>query len=154
MANVVLPSANQVIRQFADYPDVDMRFADKAAFVTAITSATSRIPDGWLSYCLLEKKWFQADKAVGAAKEIAGGFEPIAANEAGVDHPALDTARDAIIYLLSRLNQEPQPQAPTNPVTNDDADTFTFTFNTNINQPAAPTAVGQDDTNDTFTFNI
>ncbi len=68
---VVLPSANQIVRQFADFTDVDMRFESKAAFETAIASA-ARIPDGWMAYCLADKAWFYADKITGKAL----GFSP------------------------------------------------------------------------------
>ncbi|MBS7564665.1 hypothetical protein KHS38_09640 [Mucilaginibacter sp. Bleaf8] len=70
MAVVVLPLANQVQRQFADFPDVDMKFATKADFETAIKTI-ARIPDGWLAYCTSDKKWYQADKASGKALQIA-----------------------------------------------------------------------------------
>lgn len=72
MSVVVLPSANQIIRQFADFPDVDMRFASKAAFETAIVNV-ARIPDGWMAYCTAEKKWYQADKVNGLAIEFGSG---------------------------------------------------------------------------------
>lgn len=69
---VILPSANQVIRQFADYPDVDMKFASKSVFETAIVNV-ARIPDGWMAYCVAEKSWFFADKNSGTAKSFGTG---------------------------------------------------------------------------------
>ena len=72
MAVTILPLANQVIRQFADFPDVDMRFANKAAFETAIVNQ-ARIPDGWMAYCTTEKKWYYADKVNGIAIEFGSG---------------------------------------------------------------------------------
>ncbi len=69
---VILPSANRVIRQFSDYQDVDMKFASKAAFETAIASV-ARIPDGWMAYCVAEKKWFFANKTTGVATEFGNG---------------------------------------------------------------------------------
>lgn len=71
MSVTVLPLANQVIRQFADFPDVDMKFASKADFETALVGA--RIPDGWMAYCVAEKAWFYADKVSGLAVAFGTG---------------------------------------------------------------------------------
>jgi hypothetical protein len=92
MSVVVLPSANQIIRQFADFPDVDMRFANKAAFEASIANV-ARIPDGWMAYCVAEKNWFFADKAAGTATAFGtgtGGASSFAELEGSPDdNPAL-----------------------------------------------------------------
>ena len=92
MAVVNLPLANQVTRQFADFPDVDMKFASKADFETAIANM-ARIPDGWLAYCIAEKDWFKADKDSGQAKSV-GGVSTFAALQG---NPADNVALSAVL---------------------------------------------------------
>jgi hypothetical protein len=83
MALSLLNQANQVVRQYQDYPDVDMRYNNKAAFIAAIAANPSRIPDGWQAYCFVEKQWFQADQTAKTAKAIAADIVPASATQAG-----------------------------------------------------------------------
>lgn len=77
MAVSILPLANQYIRQFADFLDVDSKFASKAAFETAIQNS-ARIGNGWLAFCEAENQWFKANKTTGKAEQVGGGsFLPL-----------------------------------------------------------------------------
>jgi hypothetical protein len=71
MSVTVLPLANRIIRQYADFPDVDMQFASKADFETALVGP--RFPDGWMAYCVAERKWYYADKVGSVAVEFGAG---------------------------------------------------------------------------------
>lgn len=106
MSVVVLPSANQIIRQFADFPDVDMRFASKAAFETAIANV-ARIPDGWMAYCIAEKTWFFADKAAGTATAFGTGGGGGSSTFAGLtDDPRDNALLDAELDNIEALANE------------------------------------------------
>lgn len=113
MSVVILPAANQIIRQFADFSDVDMRFASKAAFETAIVNV-ARIPDGWMAYCNAEKKWYQADKAAGTATALGTGEGTAgkSAYEVAVYNGFVGTEEEWLESLVGPQGPQGDPGAP------------------------------------------